>query len=180
MHKITAAVERHVADTSAEGHAAASDAPAAAVATLGGGPPEGPFCQGVLDLDITPPHNGDPRQQVSRSGNGKISPLPATDAHVSDTFPSRSQQHQPAPPRRSTISTVYSPHAIHVGRRQLLFCGGGADGAESGEGYEGQLLGSETGPAGPVETPADRTAVFNQGAESTGQWDCFGTERVRI
>lgn len=134
--------------------------PSSPLGSLGGGPGEGPFRPGMLNLDVTPPLGAVPcvyRDDVASVGKpSALAPGIAEDTH---NFAGPFQQElQPAPPLISEANPVCPLQTPYLERRQLVFGGGGEEIQDSREvySYEGQPLGSEGEPQVLSKTRFDR------------------------
>lgn len=114
-----------------------------------GDPNEGPFCPGMLNLDVTPPLGAVPRAHRGDIASvGKPSALSHDTAEAAGNFARPFQQdQQPAPPSIPEANPTHHPlQTPYPERRQLVFGGGCEEVHDSREDYEGQPLGSEDEP----------------------------------
>lgn len=132
---------------------------------MGVGPQDGSSQPGMLNLDVTPPLGTIPRvHRGDIPSVGKTSALASDIAQEAGIFvgPFQQEQRQPAsaPPLRPEAIPSCPPHLPYLGRRQLVFGGGGEEGQHSREDYErqhsredyeGQPLGSEAEPQVPTK-----------------------------
>lgn len=148
-HSIAATVQRPQSDSTSTKPAEDMSSPASPLDGLGGGPREGPFRPGMLNLDVTPPLGAVPRVYGGDIGSvGRLSALAPDTAEDACNFvrPFQPEQLQPAPPLRSEASPNCPPQTPYLERRQLVFGGGCEEGHDSREDYEGQPLGGEDEP----------------------------------